>query len=126
MAVTASVIGGVIQVGDETAPDFSIVLLGTGGTITESVRQKLVVAGASTTVLSFGGVVKASLVWISCTDSSGDPKQAKVLLNGSATIPEITELLLTSKTPTTGFTSVSVINDIGASAALTINYAVAG
>lgn len=127
MALAAVVTGGTIVIGDPTAPAYTIPFVPDAGTITQSLLQGIAgLVGGSTTVLSFGNVSKASMLWIKGKDSSGEPKKFKLLLNGSITIPEVTEMLLTSKTPTTGFTAASVINDVGSSAALDISYSVAG
>ena len=130
MAVTAQVTGGTLSIGDTASPDFLIALGLDGGTITKSSFEKLVgLIGASTTVLNEpaagGQITKASIIWVKGKDASGDPKKFKIIING-VTIPEVTELIMVSKTPTTGFTSISIVNDVGSSALLSIDYAVAG
>lgn len=128
MADTALLIGGTLSVGESASPDFTVSPTIDGGTITESNKQKTVIAyhATTTTALTFpAGITNASLLWVRGKDSSGVAKRFQLVIDG-ATLPEMTEILISNKAPSAKFQAVHVLNDLATTGALTLDYVIAG
>ena len=128
MANIAGVIGGVLQVGDENSPSFSISLVADGGKITEHTNIKTAVAfhSSNTTPLQWPpGITNASLLWVKGTDDSGDPKRFRLTID-TVELPEVTEIIIFNKAPSSKIQAASIINSLASTGTLTLEYVVAG
>lgn len=128
MANTAGIVGGTLQIGDETSPSFSIPLVADGGTITEHTNIKTAVAfhASNTTPLQWPpGITNASLLWVKGTDSSGDPKRFQLTID-TVLLPEITEIVIFNKAPSSKIQAAFIKNDLASTGVLTLEYVVAG
>ena len=111
MAVTGAV-SGTIRVGEPNAPDVTITISPTTGTITQYQRGKLLTAGAGPHTIPMGGVTKAELVWLKAyVKATGLPIRVVITITdntGAVVLDETNELLRNCYGSATGVSAVTV------------------
>lgn len=110
MSMTGSA-SGTVSLGDPNNPDLQIPINPTTGTITQYAKIKKIIAQNQTNqALDIGNITSVTFIYLKFTNTStGAVQYATVRLNGTITMPDVTDYMhCHGATPGTAITAISI------------------